>query len=64
MQVKIGHLSVIPCLLLMINEDTYFKMYDEILNQLMESDEKKKLKVWASDVESREVYLTAKKTSP
>ena len=30
----------------------------------MESDEEKKLKVWASNVERRDVYLMAEKTSP
>ena len=38
-------------------------MYDNILEQLMETDEYNKLKVWSSEVEKREVYLTAKKTS-
>ena len=47
-----------------LNEDTYFKMYEEILDQLMENDDDKKLKVWTSDVERRDVYLTARKTSP
>ena len=30
----------------------------------MENDDEKKLNVWASDAERRDVYLTAKKTSP
>ena len=45
-----------------LNEDTCFKMYDDTLDQLMENDDEKKLKVWASDVERRDVYLPAKKT--
>ena len=39
-----------------LKEDSYFKMYDEILGQLMDNDEEKKFKVWASDVERRDVY--------
>ena len=37
---------------------------DNILHQLMEADENKQLKVWSSEIERRDVYLTAKKTSP
>ena len=33
-------------------------------DQLMEADENKQLEVWSSEVERRDVYLTAKKTSP
>ena len=40
------------------------KMHDEILDQFMENDDDMRLKVWASDVERRDVYLMTKKTSP
>ena len=40
------------------------EVYDDILQQLMETDEYDKLRVWTSEVERRDVYLTAKKTSP
>ena len=39
-------------------------VYENILQQLMETDEYEKLRVWTSDVEKRDVYLTARKTSP
>ena len=47
-----------------LDEEFYHKMCDNILEQLMETDECKKLKVWSSEVKKRDVYLTAKKTSP
>ena len=47
-----------------LNEDNYNEVYENILQQLMETDECDKLRVWTSDVEKRDVYLTAKKTSP
>ena len=47
-----------------LDEVTYNEVYENILQQLMETDEYDKLGVWASDVEKRDVYLTAKKTSP
>ena len=47
-----------------LNEDNYNEVYENILQQLMETDEYEKLRVWTSDVERRDVYLTAKKTSP
>ena len=47
-----------------LNEDNYNEVYENILQQLMETDEYEKLRVWTSDVEKRDVYLTAKKTSP
>ena len=47
-----------------LNEDSYNEVYENILQQLMETDEYDKLRVWTSDVEKRDVYLTAKKTSP
>ena len=47
-----------------LDEDSYFKVHDDILNQLMEAYENKQLKVWSPEVERRDVYLTAKKTSP
>ena len=46
------------------HEVSYYKVYDDILQQLMETDEYDKLRVWSSEVEGRDVYLTAKKTSP
>ena len=49
-----------PCL----DDNACFRMRDEILDQLMEDDEDKKLKVWASNVERRDIHLTAKKTLP
>ena len=39
-----------------LDEETHTKMFDEILDQLMEEW------VWTSDVEKRDVYLSAKKT--
>ena len=47
-----------------LNEDNYNEVYENILQQLMETDEYEKLRVWTSDVEKRDVYLTARKTSP
>ena len=47
-----------------LDEVTYNEVYENILEQLMETDECDKLRVWTSDVEKRDVYLTAKKTSP
>ena len=47
-----------------LDEGSYFKVCDDILDQLMEADENKQLKVWSSEVERRDFYLTAKKTSP
>ena len=47
-----------------LNEDSYNEVYENILQQLMETDEYDKLRVWTSDIEKRDVYLTAKKTSP
>ena len=47
-----------------LNEDDYNEVYENILQQLMETDEYEKLRVWTSDVEKRDAYLTAKKTSP
>ena len=35
-----------------------------ILQQLMQTDEYDKLRVWTSKVEKRDVFLVAKKTSP
>ena len=48
----------------LLDEDNYNEVYENILQQLMETDEYEKLRVWTSDVEKRDVYLTAKKTSP
>ena len=47
-----------------LNEGNYNAVYENILQQLMETDEYEKLRVWTSDVEKRDVYLTARKTSP
>ena len=47
-----------------LDEENYSEVYENILQQLMETDEYDKLRVWTSDVEKRDVYLTAKKTSP
>ena len=47
-----------------LDENSHNKAHDDILDQLMEADENKQLKVWSSEVERRDVYLTAKKTSP
>ena len=47
-----------------LDENSYNKTYDDILDQLMEADGNKQLKVWSSEVEKRDVYLMAKKTSP
>ena len=47
-----------------LDEDTYNEVYENILQQLMETDEYDKFRVWTSDVEKRDVYLIAKKTSP
>ena len=47
-----------------LDEDTYNEVYENILQQLMETGEYDKLRVWTSDVEKRDVYLTAKNTSP
>ena len=47
-----------------LDEVTYNEVYENILQQLMETDEYDKLRVWTSDVEKRDVYLIAKKTSP
>ena len=47
-----------------LNEENYNEVYENILQQLMETDEYDKLRVWTSDVEKRDIYLTAKKTSP
>ena len=47
-----------------LDEVTYNEVYEIILQQLMETDKYDKLRVWTSDVEKRDVYLTAKKTSP
>ena len=47
-----------------LDEASYHKVYDDILQQLMETDEYDKLRVWSSEVEKRDVFLTAKKTSP
>ena len=47
-----------------LNEDIFSTMHDEILDQLMEHEGDQKLKVWTSDIEKRDVYLTAKMTSP
>ena len=60
MHVKPRRLSVNRCLLLMRTRASRCV----ILDQLMEADENKQLKVWSSEVERRDVYLTAKKTSP
>ena len=46
------------------DENLYFKIYDDMLDQLMEADENKQLKVCSSQVERRDVYLTAKKATP
>ena len=43
-----------------LDEENYNKVYENILQQLMETE----LRVWTSDVEKRDVYLTAKKTFP
>ena len=48
----------------LLNEENYNEVYENILQKLMETDEYEKLRVWTSDVETRDVYLTAKKTSP
>ena len=48
----------------LLNEENYNEVYENILQQLMETYEYEKLRVWTSDVEQRDVYLTAKKTSP
>ena len=40
-----------------LNEDNYNEVYENILQQLMETDEYEKLRVWTSDVEKRDVYL-------
>ena len=48
----------------LLNEDNYKEVYENILQQLRETDEYEKVRVWTSDVEKRDVYLTAKKTSP
>ena len=37
-----------------LNEDNYNEVYENILQQLMETDEYEKLRVWSSDVEKRE----------
>ena len=47
-----------------LDEVTYNEVYENILQQLMETGEYDKLRVWTSDVEKRDVYLIAKKTSP
>ena len=47
-----------------LDEESSHRVYDDILQQLMESEEYDKLRVWTSEVEKRDVYLTAKKTSP
>ena len=47
-----------------LGEVNYHEVYDDILQQLMETDEYAKLRVWTSEVQKRDVYLTAKKTSP
>ena len=47
-----------------LNEENYNEVYENILQQLMEADEYEKLRIWTSDIEKRDVYLTAKKTSP
>ena len=47
-----------------LDEESYHRVYDDILEQLMEADECNKLRVWSFEVEKRDVYLTAKKTSP
>ena len=47
----------------LLNEENYNEVYENILQQLMETDEYDKLRVCTSDVEKRDVYLTAKKTS-
>ena len=46
-----------------LDEVSYHEVYDDILQQLMETDEYDKLRVWTSEVERRDIYLTAKKTS-
>ena len=46
-----------------LNEGNYNAVYENILQQLMETDEYEKLRVWTSDVEKRDVYPTARKTS-
>ena len=48
----------------LLNEENDSEVYEDILQQLMETDEYDKLRVWTSDAEKRDVYLTAKKTSP
>ena len=45
-----------------LDEVIYNEVYENVLQQLMEMDEYDKLRVWTSDVEKRDVYLTAKKT--
>ena len=47
-----------------LDEASYHEVYDDILQQLMETDEYDKLRVWTSEVERRDVYPTAKETSP
>ena len=47
-----------------LDEQTYHEVYENILQQLMETDEYDKLRVRTSDVEKKDVDLTAKKTSP
>ena len=47
-----------------LDEVSYHRVYDDILQQLTEMDEYDKLRVWSSEVEKRGVYLTAKKISP
>ena len=48
----------------LLDEENYNEVYENILQQLMETDEYDKLRLWTSDVEKRDVYLIAKKTSP
>ena len=47
----------------LLSEENYNEVYENILQQLVETDEYEKLRVRTSDVEKRDVYLTAKKTS-
>ena len=43
-----------------LNEDNYNEVYENILQQLMETDEYEKLRVWTSDVEEERCLSNCK----
>ena len=47
-----------------LDEESCHRVYDDILEQLMEADEYNKLRVWSCEVEKRDVYLTAGRLRP